>query len=298
MLLQEAVDACCQDLSGRYVDATYGRGGHSAAILARLSPDGRLLAIDRDPEAVAAPLVGDSRFHLVHGAFGDLASHVQAHWGVGRLSGVLFDLGVSSPHLDCPERGFSFQHDGPLDMRMDPTTGVSAAQWLAEVDEAELARVLWEYGEERHSRRIARALIAARAERPLNTTAQLAEQVTRAHPRWPRKRHPATQTFQAIRMHINDELGQLRLGLEQAEALLAPGGHLVVISFHSLEDRLVKQFMRAHSEPARGPRGLPPPPGAPEPTLQVVQRASRPSAAEVEANPRARSAVMRVAAKR
>ena len=287
---------------GCYIDATFGRGGHSGAILARLGPEGCLLALDRDPQAVAhgrRHFGDDPRFAIEQAPFSRLAEVARARGLMGKVNGLLLDLGVSSPQLDDPARGFSFQRSGPLDMRMDPGDGPSAAQWLAEADETEIAQVLKEYGEERHARRIARAIVERRAQAPLTTTGELAEVVARALPRKERHKHPATRTFQAIRIRINRELDELRQVLDQALEVLAPGGRLVVISFHSLEDRLVKRFMRRHSRGEQPPKGVPLrheelSPGP----LRLLGKARRAGEAERQANPRARSAVLRAAQKR
>lgn len=298
VLLTETLAALEIRPGGRYVDATFGRGGHAAAILERLGPEGKLLALDRDPEAerhAMARFGGDDRFDFVRAAFSRLAEVIAECGWSGRVSGILLDLGVSSPQLDDAARGFGFGRDGPLDMRMDPTVGNGAAEWLDRVAETELDRVLAEFGEERFHRRIARSIIAARQRAPIATTARLAEIVAAAVPTREPGKHPATRAFQAIRIAINDELGELRAVLPQAVAALAPGGRLAVISFHSLEDRMVKRFVR---EQARG-RELPldlPVAGVPEGmTLRLVGRAARPDAAEVSTNPRARSATLRVA---
>nr|PZN63168.1 MAG: 16S rRNA (cytosine(1402)-N(4))-methyltransferase [Pseudomonadota bacterium] len=300
VLVEEAVEALAiaapADAPRLYVDATFGRGGHAARILAHLGPEDRLLALDRDPEAVAAARArfhADPRFVVVHAAFGALAPLVAAHGDGRRCAGILFDLGVSSPQLDDATRGFSFQADGPLDMRMDPSHGQSAAAWLARAAEPEIRDVIRELGEERHAGRIARAIVAARGVAPITPTAQLAAIVARAAPRHD-GRHPATRTFQAIRMQVNDELGQLERGLQGALASLSPGGRLAVISFHSLEDRMVKQFMRRHAQPDPAWARLPVPPPF-EPALRIIGRKQRPSDAEVARNPRARSAILRVA---
>lgn len=298
VLLAETLAALEVRPDGCYVDATFGRGGHAAAILDRLGPEGRLLALDRDPEAEQCAMArfgGDHRFGFVRVAFSRLAGvMVECGWS-GRVSGLLLDLGMSSPQLDEPARGFGFGRDGPLDMRMDPTAGGSAAQWLDQVTEAELDRVLAEFGEERFHRRIARAIVAARRQAPIATTARLAAIVAAAVPGREPGKHPATRAFQAIRIAVNDELGELRAVLPQTVKVLMPGGRVAVISFHSLEDRMVKRFMR---EQARG-RELPldlPVTGMPEGmTLRLFGRAVRPGAAEVAANPRARSAKLRVA---
>ncbi|SDJ90289.1 16S rRNA (cytosine(1402)-N(4))-methyltransferase RsmH [Billgrantia gudaonensis] len=299
VLLDGAVDTLVHDPEGVYLDGTFGRGGHSRAILARLAPTGRLLAIDRDPQAVAeAGGIDDPRFTIEKGEFARLDEIAAAHGVQGRLAGVLLDVGVSSPQLDDPERGFSFLRDGPLDMRMDPTRGKSAADFLADADEAELARVFKEYGEERFARRLARAIVARRVERPFTRTADLAEVVKTAHPAWEKGKHPATRVFQALRIHVNGELEQLDAALSAGLETLAPGGHLVVISFHSLEDRRVKRFIREH---VRGdshlPRDVPIRDAQLDRRLVALGKAQRPSPAEVDANPRARSAVMRAARK-
>lgn len=280
---------------GAYLDATFGRGGHARALLAVLGPLGTLLLMDRDPEAIAQAqreFANDPRVHIRHGNFAGLADWERTRDG---LDGVLFDLGVSSPQLDDPSRGFSFRADGPLDMRMDPASGPSAAEWLAAADADEIADVLWRYGEERMSRRIARAIVEVRASAPLATTGQLATLVGRIL--GPRRdgKHPATRTFQALRIQVNDELGALRRGLDAAATVLRPGGRLAVLSFHSLEDRIVKQFLRGEPRPAIR-RGLPAPERA-RPPLSPVGRARFPTAADVAANPRARSAVLRIAEK-
>lgn len=285
---------------GIYMDGTFGRGGHSEAILARLGSAGRLIAIDRDPEAVAAArarFAGDGRFSVFRGAFSMLERIAQEAKVAGRVNGVLLDIGVSSAQLDDPRRGFSFLQDGPLDMRMDPETGESASQWLAQAPEQEIADVIYRYGEERFSRRIARAILAARAQQPIVSTLQLADIVSAAVPTRERNKHPATRTFQAIRIFINHELEELGACLEQCLRVLAPCGRLVVISFHSLEDRMVKRFIRDHA------REAPPDPAAPwqaaaaKPLLRQIGKALRPGEDEIERNPRARSAVLRVAEK-
>ncbi|TFH88085.1 16S rRNA (cytosine(1402)-N(4))-methyltransferase RsmH [Billgrantia azerbaijanica] len=299
VLLDGAVDTLVHDPGGAYLDGTFGRGGHSRAILARLAPAGRLLAIDRDPAAIAeAAHIDDPRFAIEQGDFARLGEIADRHGLHGRLAGVLLDVGVSSPQLDDPERGFSFLRDGPLDMRMDPGRGESAADWLARAGEAEIARVFKTYGEERFARRLARAVVARRAERPFTRTGDLAEVLKTAHPAWEKGKHPATRAFQALRIHINAELEQLDAALEAALEALAPGGHLVVISFHSLEDRRVKRFIREH---VRGdshlPRGVPIRDDQLQRRLAALGKAQRPSPAEIECNPRARSAVMRAARK-
>ena len=286
---------------GIYVDGTFGRGGHSRAILARLGPSGRLLALDRDPAAIAAGRgleQQDARFTIVQQAFSGLGDLLRARGLAGQVAGILLDIGVSSPQLEDPARGFGFRVDGPLDMRMDPGSGVSAADWLNAADEADIARVLWQYGEERASRRIARAVVAARASAPVRTTRELADliaSVLRGEP----GRHPATRSFQAIRIHINRELDELTAALEAAREVLAPGGRLCVISFHSLEDRIVKRFLRDHSRVDPALRDLPVVPASAEPDLRLLtSRGVRAGEAELARNPRARSAVLRAAEKR
>jgi 16S rRNA (cytosine1402-N4)-methyltransferase len=294
VMLMQAVDALAVKPDGVYLDGTFGRGGHAREVLKRLGAGGRLLLLDRDPLAVAtarAEFGQDPRVHLRHGSFAGLAEWDATEDG---LDGVLLDIGVSSPQLDDPQRGFSFQADAPLDMRMDTSQGESAAEFLARADEAQIADVLYEYAEERMSRRIARWIVERRDTDPIRTTAQLAELCARAIPRREPGKHPATRTFQALRIAVNGELDALRQGLEGARQRLRPGGRLAVISFHSLEDRIVKQFIRDHSQPPPARRGLPPPPHAPL-TLRALGSARQPDAEEIERNPRARSAVLRVA---
>lgn len=300
VLLDEAVAALVTDVDGCYIDGTFGRGGHSAAILAKLSPQGRLLAIDKDPQAEAAAAErfgGDSRFEFIRGSFSNMADYVAERGLLGKVSGVLLDLGVSSPQLDQGERGFSFMQDGPLDMRMDPDSGISAAQWLAMADEKEIATVLWEYGEEKFSRRMAAAIVRARQLKPIERTSQLAAIVAEANPSWEKGKNPATRAFQAIRIYINRELDDLHDMLEDVLQVLAVGGRLVVISFHSLEDRMVKRFIRLQEKGPQIPRGLPVREADISRPMKAVGKAVKPGAVESEANIRARSAVMRVAEK-
>ncbi len=301
VLLAEAIAGMAIRSNGIYVDATYGRGGHSEAILAELDQDGRLLALDRDAAAVQhgqRRFADDTRFTIVQGNFAALAQHYTAlAWPKPGVAGILLDLGVSSPQLDDPQRGFSFRHDGPLDMRMDRNNGPSAADWLAQASETEIAQVLRELGEERFARRVARSLIHRRRDQAINRTQQLAEIVAAAVPTRERHKHPATRSFQAIRMHVNQELAALEAGLHNAVQLLAPGGRLVVISFHSLEDRLVKRFMRQDPPPSNLPRRLPPPtyPTSAGPRVKPIGKPIFPNPAEYARNPRARSACLRIA---
>ncbi|HSN51026.1 MAG TPA: 16S rRNA (cytosine(1402)-N(4))-methyltransferase RsmH [Woeseiaceae bacterium] len=290
--------------SGCYVDATFGRGGHSSAILERLTANGRLIAIDRDPQAVeSAPqaLLEDPRFELIRGESAQLEKFIDARGLRGSVDGVLLDLGVSSPQLDEAGRGFSFLRDGPLDMRMDPDAGISAADWLAGVDEKELKRVLKTFGEEPHAARIARAIVAARETAAIETTVQLADIIAAAAPAHGQKRHPATKSFQAIRIFINGELDQLKSALEQSVNILRKptalrsGGRLCVISFHSLEDRLVKRFMREASRESEQYRGMPSVPAEHRPKLKTIGRLTEATAGEIAVNRRARSARLRVA---
>lgn len=300
VLLNEAVAALVTDPGGLYVDGTFGRGGHASLILASLNKAGSLIAIDKDPDACSVAqqkFAGDTRFEIVQASFAELADLVAARDMAGSVSGVLLDLGVSSPQLDNPERGFSFLRDGPLDMRMDPDSGVSAADWLASAEEREISRVLRDYGEERYARRIARAIVEAREETPITRTEQLASIVKEANPAWEKGKHPATRAFQGIRIYINKELDDLEKALAGVVDILAKGGRLVVISFHSLEDRIVKRFIREQE------RGKPLPKGFPIMEKDIVRRmrsvgkAVKPGGDEVSVNVRARSAVMRVAEK-
>ncbi|MDR5758179.1 16S rRNA (cytosine(1402)-N(4))-methyltransferase RsmH [Caballeronia sp. LZ035] len=299
VLLKEAVDGLITRTDGIYMDGTFGRGGHSGAILQRLGEAGRLIAFDKDPLAIAAAeKIQDSRFAIVHDSFA-VMREAASERGVQKVSGVLLDLGVSSPQVDDPERGFSFRAQGPLDMRMDPTRGESAAEWLARATVQELTEVIRDYGEERFAFQIAKALVARRAESdrlgPLDTTRELAEIVGHVVKTREKGKDPATRTFQAIRIHVNQELAELQVVLESALALLEQGGRLVVISFHSLEDRIVKRFMQAHASAPVVDRRLPiRAVDLPSPPLRVVGRVF-PSEAEVADNPRARSAVMRIA---
>ncbi|WP_371864270.1 MULTISPECIES: 16S rRNA (cytosine(1402)-N(4))-methyltransferase RsmH [unclassified Pseudomonas] len=302
VLLDEAVEALAVRADGCYLDGTFGRGGHSRLILKHLGPDGRLLGFDKDPQAIAtgqALAAEDGRFVIVQRSFAELGSEVAERGLSDKVSGVLFDLGVSSPQLDDPERGFSFLNDGPLDMRMDPSRGVSAADFIASAPEEEIARVFKEYGEERFARRMARAVVLRRAEQPFTRTADLAEVLKVANPAWEKGKNPATRAFQGLRIHVNNELGDLEVGLQAALDALEIGGRLVVISFHSLEDRIVKLFMRklAKGEADNLPRNLPVQHKPFEPKIRTIGKAQFASDAELKANPRSRSAVMRVAEK-
>ena len=296
VLLEEAVDALAIKPGGRYVDATFGRGGHSRRILQGLNAEGRLIALDRDSAAVAAGRqIADPRLKVIHAAFSGMQEALRAE-GVERVEGVLLDLGVSSPQLDEAQRGFSFRLDAPLDMRMDTSRGQTAAEWLAQASQRELAEVIKNYGEERFANAVAKAIVAARSGGAIATTRQLAEIVASAVRTREQGQHPATRSFQAIRIHLNQELEELSLALPQAVAALNPGGRLVVISFHSLEDRIVKRFLRDESRPPQLPARLPLRAAElPPPRLRLVGKPIMPTAAEIDANPRARSAVMRVA---
>jgi 16S rRNA (cytosine1402-N4)-methyltransferase len=298
VLLEEAISSLAVRGDGIYLDATFGRGGHSRAIMAGLTRQGHLFALDKDPQAVTAGREewgDDPRFSIVQGSFAEMDRMAQ-EWQIERnLDGILLDLGVSSPQLDDPERGFSFGKSGPLDMRMDPTKGVSAADWLAETAEREMTRVFWEFGEERYARRIARSIVKARQQQCLETTIQLAELIETTIGRR-EKKHPATRCFQAIRIVVNNELGDLASGLEAAIKQLRPGGRLVAISFHSLEDRLVKRTFREAVRPGKVRRNIPDHPDW-SPRLKLIGKVTHPSEQEISKNPRARSAIMRVAEK-
>ncbi len=300
VLLDEAVEALITDPDGFYIDGTFGRGGHSAAMLQRLSEAGRLLAVDKDPEACAwgaERFRDEPRFEMVHGSFADLAKLAIERGVAGRVQGVLLDLGVSSPQLDEAHRGFSFRQDGPLDMRMDPGSGLSAAEWLARAEEKEIATVLREYGEEKFSRRMAAAIVRERQRAPIVRTEQLAAIISAANPAWEKGKHPATRAFQAIRIFINRELEDLQQMLADVLDVLAVGGRLVVISFHSLEDRLVKRFIRRQEQGPPLPRGLPVREADIERRMKSIGKAVRAGALERDDNTRARSAIMRVAEK-
>ena len=298
VLLRETLAGLAIQPDGVYVDGTFGRGGHASAILAALGPAGRLLAIDKDPQAVQSAMKqfgNDPRFEIEQGTFTMLSQMIAQRELTGRVNGLLLDLGVSSPQLDDASRGFSFSEEGPLDMRMDPTSGMSAAQWLEQADEREISDVLKTLGEERFARRIARAIVELRATEPLRTTRQLAELVAAAIPRHERNKHPATRSFQAIRIFINHELDDIKAVLDQVLDVLAPDGRLVIISFHSLEDRIVKRFIRHEYQGEQPPIEFPLAGMDYQPRLKPIGRAIRAGAEEVAANPRARSAVLRIA---
>lgn len=296
VLLAESVSALSVRADGSYLDGTFGRGGHSREILSRLSPSGKLIAVDKDPaaEASALSLANDPRFHFEPGSFADISRIVTDN----SLDGILLDLGVSSPQLDDAQRGFGFSGDGPLDMRMDTRTGMTAAQWLASAPEQDIADVIKTYGEERFGKRMAAAIVKARAETPITGTRQLANIIAEANPKWEPHKHPATRAFQAIRIFINRELEDLELALECMVDKLVVGGRLVVISFHSLEDRIVKRFMRDQARGIQLPRHVPVVDSDAGKTLNLVGKAMKPSNEEIARNPRSRSAVMRIAERR
>lgn len=300
VLLHESVEALITDVNGFYVDGTFGRGGHSREVLLRLSEDAQLMAVDKDEQAIAEAdkqFSDEKRFSIRHGSFSQLNQWLVEIEKLGKVNGILLDLGVSSPQLDEAHRGFSFMQDGPLDMRMNRTKGETAAEWINSASQEDIARVLKEYGEERFSKRIARAIVDHRQEQPFATTHELSKVVTEANPAWEKGKHPATRAFQAIRIHINDELSDLDVILEQALAALAVGGRLVVISFHSLEDRRVKRFIRQQVQGDRLPMGVPVRDEQLNKRLRSIGKAVKAGANELSHNPRARSAVMRVAEK-
>lgn len=300
VLLNEAVEALVIDPNGIYIDCTFGRGGHSRAILSHLSQEGRLIGFDKDLQAIA---VGeqlqqeDDRFSIVHESFSLLEQEVSKRGWIGEVTGVLMDLGVSSPQLDQAERGFSFMQDGPLDMRMDTTRGQTAEQWIADTDEEDMVWTFKNYGEERYAKRIARAIVEKRAKSPITRTKQLADIISEAHPRWEKHKHPATRCFQAIRIAVNRELDDLKDTLEQALNILKVGGRLVAISFHSLEDRIVKQFIQKQEKGQDFPPGLPITEDMINRRMKKVGKFTKAGDSELERNIRARSAVMRVAEK-
>ncbi len=300
VLLQESVAALVQDAAGIYVDGTFGRGGHSKAVLNQLNQEGQLLAFDKDPDAIEVGQTlsqGEPRFCIEQCSFATMGEALQKRGWLGAVSGVLLDLGVSSPQLDKAERGFSFLRDGPLDMRMNPAVGQSAAEWVNTQSEDEMVRVLKEFGEERFARRMARAIVEKRKETPFTRTQQLADVVAAANPRWEPGKHPATRAFQAIRIAVNNELGDLEAALTVAVQALKPGGRLVVISFHSLEDRIVKQFFRRMAKGKDFPKHLPITADMIQPELKLIGKAVKAGEAELAENVRSRSAIMRIAEK-
>lgn len=300
VLLNEAVDQLIEDRGGVYIDGTFGRGGHSRLVLKQLSESGSLIGIDKDPRAIEAGkqlMTEDPRFSIEQGSFAQMRDWVERRGLAGKIDGVLLDLGVSSPQLDDPDRGFSFSHDGPLDMRMNPEVGQSAADWIAKAAEKDIADVLFTYGEERFGRRMARAIVAERAKEPITTTKRLADIVSEANPKWEKGKHPATRAFQAIRIQVNRELEDLVDGLDEALEILKVGGRLVVISFHSLEDRIVKRFIRRHVRGEDIPADLPVTQEMLNQRLKSLGKPIKAGSEEVDANVRSRSAVMRVAEK-
>jgi 16S rRNA (cytosine1402-N4)-methyltransferase len=300
VLLHESVQALVQDPAGIYIDGTFGRGGHTRAMLQQLGPQGRVLAFDKDPEAIAygqAQFAAEPRLQLIHSSFADIETVLAGLGLAGAISGVLLDLGVSSPQLDQAERGFSFMHDGPLDMRMDTTAGPSAAEWINSAQEGQLMHTFFDFGEERFARRIARAIVARREKKPFERTKDLAEVVAAANPKWEREKHPATRVFQAIRIFINKELDDLQQGLQAAFDVLKPGGRVAVISFHSLEDRIVKRFFKEGVKGEEFPKGLPIRADQINRTMDLVTKPIKAGSEELKNNVRARSAVLRVAEK-
>ncbi|MDN3699501.1 MULTISPECIES: 16S rRNA (cytosine(1402)-N(4))-methyltransferase RsmH [Vibrio] len=306
VLLNESIDGLAIKPDGTYIDGTFGRGGHSRTILSKLGENGRLFSIDRDPQAIAeAQKIDDPRFTIIHGPFSGMAEYAERYDLVGKVDGVLLDLGVSSPQLDDAERGFSFMKDGPLDMRMDPTSGMPVSEWIAQADLDDITWVIREFGEDKHARRIAKAIVAHRDDEekePLTRTGQLAKLISDAAPKnFKEKKHPATRSFQAFRIYINSELEEIDTALKGAASILAPEGRLSVISFHSLEDRMVKRFIRKESKGPQVPHGIPMTEaqikalGSPD--LKPVGKAIKPSADEVDGNTRSRSSVLRLAEK-
>ncbi|MCK6264809.1 16S rRNA (cytosine(1402)-N(4))-methyltransferase RsmH [Vibrio sp. ZSDE26] len=306
VLLHESIDGLAIKPDGTYIDGTFGRGGHSRTILSQLGENGRLFSIDRDPQAIAeAKKIDDPRFTIIHGPFSGMAEYAERYDLVGKVDGVLLDLGVSSPQLDDAERGFSFMKDGPLDMRMDPTSGISVSEWILGADLDDITWVIREFGEDKHARRIAKAIVAHRDDEekePLTRTSQLAKLISEAAPKsFKEKKHPATRAFQAFRIYINSELEEIDTALKGAASILAPQGRLSVISFHSLEDRMVKRFIRKESKGPQVPHGIPLTEaqisalGSAD--LKPIGKANKPTEQEVEQNPRSRSSVLRIAEK-
>lgn len=297
VLMEETVAGCVNNPDGIYVDGTFGRGGHSRCLLSKLSEKGRLIGFDKDPLAIASGkqlMEEDARFQIVQSSFADMKDEL-ARLGIQKVSGILLDLGMSSPQIDDAERGFSFMKDGPLDMRMNPDAGISASEWVMTMPEAEIARVLKEYGEERFAKRMARAIVNARQEEPITRTLQLASLVKEANPAWEKHKHPATRAFQAIRIAVNNELTDLERVLDDSIDLLESGGRLAVISFHSLEDRMVKRFIRRQEQGKQLPKGLPITDDMLDRKMKKLGKAIKPGKDEVNTNARARSAVLRVA---
>lgn len=306
VLLNESIDGLAIKPDGVYIDGTFGRGGHSRVILSKLNEHGRLYSIDRDPQAIAeAAKINDPRFTIIHGPFSGVAQYAEQHDLVGKVDGVLFDLGVSSPQLDDAERGFSFMKDGPLDMRMDPTSGMPVSQWLLEADLDDITWVIREFGEDKHARRIAKAIVTHRDDEekePLTRTSHLAKLISEAAPKnFKEKKHPATRAFQAFRIYINSELEEIDIALKGALSVLAVGGRLSVISFHSLEDRMVKRFIRKESQGPQVPHGLPLTEAEirklGSASMKGIGKATKPSEQEVDINVRSRSSMLRVAEK-
>ena len=299
VLLSPTLDALSPEQGGIYIDATFGRGGHSQRLLQRLSPEGKLIAFDKDPQAIAygQQHLSDPRCHLIHAPYNQLGSHIAALGYTGQVQGILFDCGVSSPQLDDGDRGFSFLRDGPLDMRMDTSKGLDAATWINNATEQVIQDVLKTYGEERFAKSIARAIVTARREKAITSTLQLANIIAKAHPRWEFKKHPATRSFQGIRIHINNELKELEEALSQSLDVLAMGGRIAVISFHSLEDRIVKTFIKSHSQGQPIPKGIPIKGDFIKPKLRSIGKVVVPDLEEIQHNPRARSAKLRIAEK-
>lgn len=297
VLLKETVDACLNDPDGLYVDGTFGRGGHSRYLLSKLSEKGRLIGFDKDPLAIEsgqALAAEDSRFQIVQSSFADMKTELN-QLGIEQVDGILLDLGMSSPQIDDAERGFSFMRDGPLDMRMNPDAGISASEWVMTTPEAEIVRVLKEYGEERFAKRMARAIVTTRQEEPITRTLQLANLVKEANPAWEKHKHPATRAFQAIRIAVNNELTDLEQVLADSIDILPSGGRLAVISFHSLEDRMVKRFIRRQEQGKQIPIDLPVTEDMLDRKMKKLGKAIMPNADEIRINPRARSAVLRAA---
>lgn len=300
VLVKEIIQGLGIQPEGSYIDCTFGRGGHSQAILKRLGEHGRLFVFDKDPHAINSARIlasKDTRIHVFHSSYSNLFTRLEKYGLIGSINGVLFDLGVSSTQIDNPERGFSFNLEGNLDMRMDPTSGMTASNWINNATFDEITHVLKNFGEEKYARRISKAIVRTRTNQPISTTTQLSEIVCSAIPTWEKKKHPATRTFQAIRIFLNNELDELAEGLSQAFDLLNFNGRLVVASFHSLEDRLVKRFMREYSTNDPYPKDIPVTTSMIKPRLKIIGKVLKPTASEISSNPRARSARLRIAEK-